>query len=438
MYPTTFDDPLFNIHLNVDYPFNLTGILYFPKIKNNLEIQKNKIQLYSNQVFVTDHVDGIVPDFLMLLHGVLDSPDIPLNVSRSYLQSDKNVKKISAHITKKVADRLHEIFKEDRTKFEEKWDDLKLFVEYGSLTDEKFYEKASKFFLFKNTDGKYFTIEEYETLVKENQTDKHKNIIYLYTDKTEERYSFIEAAKSKGYDVLIMDDQLAPHFINHLEQKLTGKRFVRVDSDVVEKMIEKEDGFESKLSKDDEENLLPVFRSQVPSDSTYFVQFEPMAETANPVIVTQNEFMRRMKDMSTLGGGMAGYYGQMPDSYNLVVNANHALVLKIKDDVLKTTGEDLKKFDVEISAVKKDQDALESLKKDKKEEEIPQEEKDKAEELDKKLRDIEKKKEAVLSEYGKGNKLVKQMIDLALLANNMLKGEALTKFVKRSVELIEE
>ncbi len=438
MYPTTFEDPLFNIHLNVDYPFNLTGILYFPKIKNNLEIQKNKIQLYSNQVFVTDHVDGIVPDFLMLLHGVLDSPDIPLNVSRSYLQSDQNVKKISAHITKKVADRLHEIFKEDRTKFEEKWDDLKLFVEYGSLTDEKFYEKAAKFFLFKNTDGKYFTLDEYETLVKENQTDKHKNIIYLYTDKTEERYSFIEAAKSKGYDVLIMDDQLAPHFINHLEQKLTGKRFVRVDSDVVEKMIEKEDGFESKLSKDDEDNLLPVFRSQVPSDSTYFVQFEPMADTANPVIVTQNEFMRRMKDMSALGGGMAGYYGQMPDSYNLVVNANHALVQKIKDDVLKNAGEELKKFDAEITSVKKDQEALEALKKDKKEEEIPQEEMDKAEELDKNLREIEKKKEAILAEYGKNNKLVKQMIDLALLANNMLKGEALTKFVKRSVELIEE
>lgn len=439
LYPMTFEDPLFNIHLNVDYPFNLTGILYFPKIKNNIEVQKNKIQLYCNQVFVTDHVEGIVPEFLTLLHGVIDSPDIPLNVSRSYLQSDSNVKKISAHITKKVADRLKELYTKDREKFQEKWDNLKLFVEYGMLTNDKFYEKAVSFALFKNTESKYFSFEEYEQLVKENQTDKDGNIIYLYTDDTESQYSFIEAAKNKGYDVLLIDGQLASHYINHLESKLDKKRFVRVDSDIVEKLIAKEDGFESKLSKEEEENLTPVFHSQLPTAGMYMVHFEAMSESGNPVVITQNEFMRRMKEMSALGGGgMGGYYGQMPESYNVVVNSNNSLVSKINEDFKQKAGKDLEKFKTEIESVQKDKEALEKLSEGKKDEEIPQEEKDKLEELNKTISEIEKKKEAVLKDYGKDNKLVKQIIDLALLANNMLKGESLTKFVKRSIELIEQ
>ncbi len=437
LYPATFEDPLFHIHLNVDYPFNLTGILYFPVIKDNIQVQKNKIQLYSHQVFVTDSVEGIVPEFLTLLHGVLDSPDIPLNVSRSYLQSDQNVKKIANHITKKVADRLAEIFKKDRAKFEEKWDDLKIFVQYGMLSDEKFYEKAEKFFLLKNIEGKYFTIEEYKKAVKANQTDKNKSVIFLYTNDKETQYSFIEEAKNKAYDILEMSGQLDSHIINHIEQKLTDAKFTRVDADVVEKLISKEDGFESKLSSDEESDLTPVFRSQLPADGNYFVSFEPMAETANPVVITQNEFMRRMKDMSKLGGN-PGYYGNMPDSLNLVVNSNHDLVIKISKKAEKAVGEKVKEVKAEIDIVKKDQEALEKLKKDKKEEEIPQEEKDKAAELSKKLNELHDKKDSILSKYGKKNKLVKQIIDLGLLANNMLKGEALTKFVKRSIELIEE
>ena len=438
LYPVTMDDPLFHIHLNVDYPFNLTGILYFPVLKNNIEIQKNKIQLYSRQVFVTDSVEGIVPEFLTLLHGVIDSPDIPLNVSRSYLQGDRNVKKISGHITKKVADRLKEIFNKERETFEKKWDDLQIFVKYGMLSDEKFYEKAEKFCLLKNIEGKYFTFEEYEKLVKENQTDKNKSIVYLYTTDKEAQYSFIEAAKGKGYDVLELDGQLDAHFINQLEQKQTGKKFVRVDADVIEKLIEKEDGFESKLSSDEESNLTPVFTSQLPKSGTYMVNFEPMSADSLPVIVTQNEFMRRMKDMSKMGGEAAGFYGQLPESYNLVVNSNHELVTKINEQVKENTGEKVSKFDAEIKTVNTDIEALEKLKKDKKEEEIPQEEKDKAEELNKKLQELKDKKDKVLSEYGKNNTIVKQLIDLGLLSNNMLKGEALTKFVKRSVELIEK
>jgi len=365
LYPNIYEEPLFNIHLNVDYPFNLTGILYFPKIKSNIDIHKNRIQLYQRQVFVTDSVEGIVPDFLTLMHGVLDSPDIPLNVSRSYLQSDHNVKKISSHITKKVSDRLKEIFTNEREQFEKKWDDLKLFIEYGMLTDDKFEEKAEKFFLLKNIEGKYFTLEEYENLVKANQTDKHGNTIYLYTSDKEHQFSFVSSAKSKGYDVLILDGQLDSHFINKIENKLEKKRFTRVDADVIEKLIEKEDGYESKLSKEDEDNMMPVFRSRLPEDGTFFVQFEPMSETSNPVVITQNEFMRRMKDMSAFGGEM-NYYGSLPDSFNLVINTNHPTVVKIRDDINTKLASQLAEITKEIEAVKADQSALENCRRVKK------------------------------------------------------------------------
>lgn len=437
LYPMTFDEPLFNIHLNVDYPFNLTGILYFPKIKNNVEIQKNKIQLYCNQVFVTDSVEGIVPEFLTLLHGVIDSPDIPLNVSRSYLQSDSNVKKISNHITKKVADRLAELFKKDRAEFENKWDHLKLFIEYGMLTEEKFYEKAEKFALFKNIDGKYFTFEEYENLIKENQTDKDKRLVYLYSTDRDAQFSYIEAAKAKGYDVIMMDGQLDAHFINHLEQKLKDSSFVRVDSDIIDKLIRKDDKTDSKIPQEQKDELIPVFNSQLPDGKINFiVQFEDLAETDAPIVITQNEFMRRMKDMSAMGGGGMGFYGDLPESYNLVVNANHPLVNSIIADKDKSVGKKVKAVLDEMKPVESEKEALEKLTKDKKEEEIEQVEKDKKEELNKKLDELRSKKEGVLKEYGKSNKLVKQLIDLALLANNMLKGEDLNKFVKRSVELI--
>lgn len=438
LYPMTMEDPLFNIHLNVDYPFNLTGILYFPKIKTNFEIQKNKIQLYSNQVFVTDSVEGIVPEFLTLLHGVLDSPDIPLNVSRSYLQSDSNVKKISSHITKKVADRLNEIFKKEREDFEKKWKDLSMFVKYGMLSEPKFYDKAVKFNLFTNTEGKNFTWDEYKEVIKENQTDKDKNLICLYTSDVDGQYTFIEAAKAKGYDVLVMDGQLDAHFINHLETKLENTKFTRVDADVIEKLIRKDDGAESKLTGEQEQDLTNVFRGQLPKDGNYIVMFEPLSEDANPVMITQNEFMRRMKDMSALGGGGMGFYGDLPDSYNLVVNSNHPLVEQIAKDTDKSVKAEVEPIKTEIGTVEADKAALEELKKDKKEEEIPQEEKDQMDDLTKKLDELNKKKETVLENYGKENKLIKQLIDLALLSNNMLKGEALDKFVKRSVELIEK
>ncbi len=434
LYPFS-EEPLFNIHLNVDYPFNLTGILYFPRIKNNIEIQKNKIQLYCNQVFVTDIVEGIVPEFLTLLHGVIDSPDIPLNVSRSYLQSDSNVKKISAHITKKVADRLAEIFKNDRQQFEKKWDDLKLFIEYGMITEEKFYEKAEKFALLKNSDGKYFTLDEYQKLIKENQTDKNKTLIYLYATDVEEQHSFIDAAKSKGYDVLIMDGQLETHFINHLEQKLKDSRFTRVDADVVDKLIEKGENKESKLSTKQQNRLIPVFRSQLPEKANYIVMFEAMSENDSPILITQSEFMRRMKDMSSLGGGM-NFYGQLPDSYNLVVNSNHPLVLKINESLEKKHLEDLDKIDEKIKPLNDGKAEIDKANKDKKEEEIKQEDKDRVEELNKKIKELEDKKEKVLQKFGSSDKKVRQLIDLALLANGMLKGEELTKFVKRSIELM--
>lgn len=434
LYPMA-DEPLFNIHLNVDYPFNLTGILYFPRIKKNIEIDKNKIQLYSKQVFVTDSVEGIVPEFLTLLHGVLDSPDIPLNVSRSYLQSDSNVKKISNHITKKVADRLTEIFKKDRSEFEKKWDDLKLFIQYGMITEEKFYDKAASFALLKNTDGKYFTFDEYEKIIKENQTDKNKTLVYLYANNKEEQYSFIDSAKARGYDVLLMDGQLDTHFINHIEQKFTGSRFVRVDSDTVDKLVQKEESKESRLSQEQQQELTPVFKGPLSDGDKFVVIFESLNETDNPMMITQSEYMRRMKDMSELGGGMS-FYGTLPESYNLVVNSNHPLILRIAEEKDKKVGPQVAKLKEKIIPIEATRSELEKANEGKKEEEIKQEEKDRIADLQSKLNGLEEKKEKILNEFGKKNKLVKQLIDLALLSNNMLKGEELNKFVKRSIELM--
>jgi molecular chaperone HtpG len=433
LYPAA-QEPLFNIHLNVDYPFNLTGILYFPKIKSNFDIQKNKIQLYCNQVYVTDSVEGIVPEFLTLLHGVIDSPDIPLNVSRSYLQSDSNVKKISSHITKKVADRLHEIFKENREQFEKKWDDLKLFITFGMITDEKFYERAEKFALLKNTEGKYFTFEEYEKLIKENQTDKNKTLIYLYTTDAEEQYSYIDQAKNKGYDVLVMDGQLDPHLINSLESKLKDSRFVRVDSDVIDKLIVKEDKKELDLPYEAQTELRNVFEGATNS-SQYWVQFEDMGETAAPVVITRSEFIRRMKDMAAMSG-TAGFYGDMPETVNLVVNVSHPLVKSVIEQKDKSLNDKIAEYRSQLEPLKSKLDELKKSTEKKKDEEIPQAEKAEMDELNKKVEAIEGSKSEVLKSFGKDNKLVKQLVDLALLANNMLKGEELSKFVKRSVELI--
>ena len=434
LYPVG-DEPLFNIHLNVDYPFKLTGILYFPKIKSNIEIQKNKIQLYCNQVFVTDSVEGIVPEFLTLLHGVIDSPDIPLNVSRSYLQSDSNVKKISAHITKKVADRLGDIFKNNREEFEKKWDNLKLFIDYGMITEEKFYEKASKFALLKNTDDKYFTYEEYEKLIKVNQTDKNKNLVYLYSTSKTDQYTYIEKAKNKGYDVLNLDGQLDVHLINHLESKFKDSRFVRVDSDVIEKLIQKDENRESKLSQEMQEDIKSVFNIMVKSKEIYNVVPETLDENDAPVIITQSEFMRRMKEMSQMGGGM-NFYGEMPDSFNLVVNVNHPLVLKIAESMQTELGTRLKENDSEKTKLKDQISFIENEHKKKKADEISQFEKDDLEKLHKELETFETSRKDILESYGSGNKVVKQLIDLALLANNMLRGEELSTFVKRSVELL--
>jgi molecular chaperone HtpG len=434
LYPAG-EEPLFNIHLNVDYPFKLTGILYFPKIKNNIEIQKNKIQLYCNQVFVTDSVEGIVPEFLTLLHGVIDSPDIPLNVSRSYLQSDANVKKISGHITKKVADRLNEIFKKNREDFEKKWDNLKLFIDYGMITEEKFYEKASKFALLKNTDDKYFTYEEYENLIRENQTDKNKTLIYLYSTNKTDQYTYIEKARNKGYDVLHLDGQLDVHLINHLETKFKDSRFVRVDSDVIDKLIQKDEKRESKLSDEEKSDLSNVFNVRVKSKELYNVVFETMDENEAPVIITQSEFMRRMKDMSQIGGGM-NFYGDLPDSYNLVVNPNHSLILKVNDDLKEKEGSRLSENGSELKRINEEIEFMEQEHKKKKAEEISQVEKDDLEKLKKERTDVENTRKDILEAYGSENKVVKQLIDLALLANNMLRGEELSTFVKRSVELL--
>jgi len=434
LYPVG-DDPLFNIHLNVDYPFKLTGILYFPKIKSNIEIQKNKIQLYSNQVFVTDSVEGIVPEFLTLLHGVIDSPDIPLNVSRSYLQSDSNVKKISSHITKKVADRLNDIFKNNREEFEKKWDNLKLFIVYGMITEEKFYEKASKFALFKTTDDKYFTYEEYEKLIKANQTDKNKTLVYLYSTNKTDQYTYIEKAKSKGYDVLNLDGQLDIHLINHLETKFKDSRFVRVDSDVIDKLILKEEPKKSKLSQVQQDDLKSVFNVRVKSKEIYNAVPETLDENDAPVIITQSEFMRRMKEMSQLGGGM-NFYGELPDSFNLVVNVNHPLVVKISEDLQTQESSKLEANNTERERLREEISFMEKEHGKKKHDEISQFEKDDLEKLRKELETIESSRKEILEGYGSGSKIVKQLIDLALLANNMLRGEDLSTFVKRSVELL--
>jgi molecular chaperone HtpG len=434
LYPAS-DEPLFNIHLNVDYPFKLTGILYFPKIKSNIEIQKNKIQLYCNQVFVTDSVEGIVPEFLTLLHGVIDSPDIPLNVSRSYLQSDSNVKKISSHITKKVADRLNDIFKNSREEFEKKWDNLKLFIEYGMITEEKFYEKASKFTLLKNTDEKYYTFEEYENLIKTNQTDKHNTLIYLYSTNKIDQFTYIDKAKSKGYDVLLLDGQLDIHLINHFESKHKDSKFVRVDSDVLEKLIQKDEIRDSKLTEEQKNDLSSVFEINPKAKEMYNVVFETLDENDSPIIITQSEFMRRMKDMSQIGGGM-NFYGELPDSYNIVINPNHKIINSISDDLIKTEGVRLEKNSNEINRIKEEIDFMEVEQKKKKADEISQVEKDDLEKLNKQLNDIKEERKQILKSYGSGNKVVKQLIDLALLANNMLRGEELSQFVKRSVDLL--
>ena len=432
LYPMA-EDPLFYIHLNVDYPFNLTGILYFPKIRNNFEVQKNKIQLYCNQVFVTDSVEGIVPDFLTLLHGVLDSPDIPLNVSRSYLQSDRNVKQISNHITKKVADRLQDIFKNNREEFEKKWDDLKLFITYGMLSEEKFYERAKDFALFKNIDGKYFTYEEYKTLIKDNQTDKNGTLIYLYANDPEKQYSYIQKAKNKGYDVLLMDGHLDSHLISQLEQKFEKVSFTRVDADIIENLIKKEDLQESKLTKEEKDDLSVVFSSQASKD--FMVQFENLSADEAPIIVTQSEYMRRMKDMAQMNPGMS-FYNQIPDSYNLIVNANHPLITKINADKTATTKENLEKINNDLKPLKDEKQKLEEAQKGKKDEEIPAADKEQLESVNKKIGELEDQKKNALTEYGKSNKTVKQLIDLALISNNMLKGEDLEEFVKRSISLL--
>ncbi len=438
LYPMS-DEPLFWIHLNVDYPFNLTGILYFPKIKSNIELQRNKIQLYCNQVFVTDQVEGIVPEFLTLLHGVIDSPDIPLNVSRSYLQSDREVKKISTYITKKVADRLKAIFGENRKEYEEKWDDLKLFINYGILSEENFYDRAKEFALMKDTEGKYFTFDEYKKLIEANQKDKDDTLVYLYATDKEEQYSYIKAAQDKGYSVLLLDGQLDVPTIQTLEQKFEKSRFTRVDSDIIDRLIVKSDAPKSNLSEEESDNLSAVFRTQLPKiDKTEFmVQVDALGTEARPVIITQNEYMRRMKDMSKFQAGM-GFYGQMPDSFNLVLNADHPLVKKVLDESKSATEEALKPIVAELKGQEARLAAIRQAQDKKKYDEITQEEKDQKAEAEKAVQAEKDKKTAVIADYAKGNSIVHQLIDLALLQNGMLKGEALDKFLKRSVELIKE
>lgn len=425
------EDPMFHIHLNVDYPFNLTGILYFPKIKKNIDLQKNKIQLYSNQVFVTDSVEDIVPEFLTLLHGVIDSPDIPLNVSRSYLQSDANVRKISSHITKKVADSLNDLFKNDRTTFEQKWEDLRVFVQYGMLTDDKFAERAKPFFLFKNTTGKFFTIEEYEHLIKENQTDKDENLIHLYTQDMEAQYSYIKNANDKGYDVLLMDGQLDTHFINMLEQKEAKKRYSRVDADILSKLIAKDDTTTESLNEEERKELAPVFKATLDDNKTnYMVSFEGLGSESQPITITQAEFMRRMKEMSAMGGGGMNFYGEMPDSYNLIVNTDHELVKRVIENKNETLNEKLSPINEKIANLEVEEKALKDSKDD---EEVK---KPKRDAIIEQLSAMRKEKEDTLKTFGSSNEIVKQLTDLALLANNMLKGEALASFVNRSIGMI--
>lgn len=436
LYPMQ-DEPLFWIHLNVDYPFNLTGILYFPRVKSNIELQPNKIQLYSNQVYVTDQVEGIVPQFLTLLHGVIDSPDIPLNVSRSYLQSDANVKKISTYITKKVADRLQAIFKENRKDYEEKWNDLKIFINYGMLTQEDFYERAKDFALFKDVDGKFFTYDEYKTLIKDEQTDKDGQLIYLYATDKDEQYSFIESAKAKGYNVLLFDGQLDVATVSMFEQKFEKCRFTRVDGDIIDRLIVKEDAKQNKLSSEESDNLSQVFKSQMPkmAQVEFNVEVQPLGETTSPLVITQSEYMRRMKDMSKFQAGMA-FYGSMPDMYTLVLNSDHRLIQDVLAKSNKATEAELKPILSEIKGQEARLAALHQSQDKKKPEEVTQEEKDDLQNTEKALKEQKEKKTAVIAKAAKDNQVVHQLIDLALLQNGMLKGASLDAFLKRSVDLI--
>ena len=436
LYPMS-DEPLFWIHLNVDYPFNLTGILYFPKVKSSLELQKNKIQLYCNQVYVTDNVEGIVPEFLTLLHGVIDSPDIPLNVSRSYLQSDSNVKKISSYISKKVSDRLQQIFKNDRKEFEEKWDDISIFIHYGMLSENDFYDRAKNFALMKDTDGKHYTYDEYQTLIKDNQTDKDGNLVYLYANDKESQYSQIEGAKAKGYSVLLMDGQLDAAMLGLLEQKLEKSRFTRVDSDVVEHLIAKADSVDTALEADKKELIETVFSSQMPSiDKVEFhVEAQGLGETSDPIVLTQSEYMRRMKDMSRLQPGMS-FYGEMPDMLNVVVNTDHKLVKDILSKTDSATAEALKPVNGELAGLNARHDSLNAQTKDKKWDEVDQSVKDDLSATEKKIEEEKGKKTSIIAESAKDNAVVHQLIDLALLQNGMLRGESLARFVKRSIDLI--
>ena len=440
-YRTLFpmnDEPLFWIHLNVDYPFHLTGILYFPRVKNNIELQRNKIQLYCNQVFVTDQVEGIVPEFLTLLHGVIDSPDIPLNVSRSYLQSDANVKKISTYITKKVADRLNGIFKENRKEYEEKWQDLKLFVNYGMLSQPDFYDRAKDFSLFTDVDGKNFTFEEYKTLIKDNQTDKDGTLVYLYATNKEEQYSYIETARAKGYSVLLADGQLDVPMLSMLEQKLEKSRFVRVDSDVIDHIIAKNDETKGeKLGENDADTLTQAFQSQMPKveKAEFMVNVEPLGETAQPIVATQNEYMRRMKEMSQYQQGM-GFYAQMPDTYTIVLNSDHAIIKQILNESNASTAEKLQPIRSEIKGLQACEAALRQEQGKKKPEEVTQNEKDELKNTEDELTKQRNEKNSVIADYAKNNNAIHQLIDLALLQNGLLKGAALDKFIKRSVDLI--
>lgn len=439
-YQTLFpmnDEPLFWIHLNVDYPFNLTGILYFPRIKNNIELQRNKIQLYCNQVFVTDQVEGIVPEFLTLLHGVIDSPDIPLNVSRSYLQSDSNVKKIASYITKKVADRLQSIFKEDRKEYEKKWDDLKLFINYGMLSEADFYDRAKDFALIKDTEGKYFTLDEYKTLVKDNQTDKEGVLVNLYTTNKEEQYTYIEAAKQKGYSIIDVSGQLDVPMLSMLEQKLEKTRYVRVDSDIIDRIIQKEDAPKNNLSEEETDNLSETFRSQMPKiqKAEFNIEVQALGESFQPVLITQNEYMRRMKEMSQFQQGM-GFYAQMPDAYNFVLNADHPLIKRVLNEVTEGTTKELAPIASELKGQKARLAALQQAQSKKKAEELTQEEKDDVQNTQKSISELQDKKKTVIEACAKDNEVVHQLIDLALLQNGMLQGAALDKFLKRSVSLI--
>lgn len=436
LYPIA-DEPLFWIHLNVDYPFNLTGILYFPRVKSNIDLQKNKIQLYCNQVFVTDSVEGIVPDFLTLLHGVIDSPDIPLNVSRSYLQSDSNVKKISTYILKKVSDRLQAIFKNDRKDFEAKWDDLRIFINYGMLTEEDFYEKSTKFALLKDTDNKYYTLEEYQNLIKGEQTDKDGNVIYLYANNVEEQYVYIEAAKNKGYNVLLMDGQLDVALISLFERKIEKSHFARVDSDVIDRLIVKEDLQNNQISQNEREIVSSVFRSQLPKlDKIEFnVETQALGENSSPILITQSEYMRRMKDMARIQPGMS-FYGEMPDMLNVIINTDHKLVKSILSDSESQCANDLTSINSSLDQLNKRHEELHKVIDNKKEDEVTTKEKDELNEVEKQITEEKSKKEAILTKYASENKLIHQLVDLSLLQNNMLKGEALNKFIKRSIDLI--